>query len=109
MMTKIPHYVSSISQKDDWVWVIFKEIVSNKVVIKYIKDAKESWERQGLPGELPKSTIQQLREHRFKNEFEMKFPFPQWSKRDLKIMDRVDIDMPLQLKDIVSVGMDEGI
>lgn len=108
-MTKISHYVSSISQKEDFVWVSFQEIVTPKSMALYLNDAAKSWKEQGLPGEIPQHTINQLREQRFKNQFQMKFPFPQWAKRNLKILDKVEIDMPLQLKDIISVGTDEGI
>ena len=108
-MTKILHYVSSINHKDDSVWVSFQEIVSNNTLIKYINDAKKAWREQGMPGEIPQSTIEQLREQRFKNEFEMRFPFVEWSKRNLRIHDKVEIDMPLQLQDIVSIGVDEGV
>jgi len=62
-----------------------------------------------MPGVIPKDIIIQLRNHRFKNEFEMRFPFIDWAKRDLKIMDKVEIDMPLQMDDIKSVGTNEGI
>jgi len=108
-MTKITHFVSGITQRENFVWVSFQEIVSKETLIKYIDDAKASWKRQGLPGEIPQATIEQLRIHRFKNEFEMKFPFAEWSRRDLRIHDKVEIDMPLQLIDIVSVGTQEGI
>lgn len=108
-MTKISHYVSSINQKNDFVWVKFQEIVSNETLVKYIDDAKKAWKDQGLPGELPQSTIDQLRTQRFKNEFEMRFPFVDWAKRNLRIQDKVEIDMPLKLDDIISIGMDEYI
>ena len=108
-MTKILHYVSSINHKEEWVWVSFQEIVSNQTLIQYIEDAKKAWKNQGLPGDLPQSTIEQLREQRFKNEFEMKFSFVLWAKRNLRIHDKVEIDMPLQLQDIKSVGMDDGV
>ena len=108
-LTKILHYVSSINQKDDFVWVTFQEIISPGSMANYLEDAVKSWKEQGMPGEIPQRTIDQLREQRFKNEFQMKFPFPQWAKRDLRIHDKVEINMPLQLKDIVSVGIDDGI
>ena len=108
-MTKILHYVSSINQKDEFVWVLFKEKISNDNLIKYLADAAQAWKDQGMPGSIPQSTLDLLREQRFKNEFEMKFPFIQWAKRNLKIHDQVEIDMPLQLNDIISVGTDEGI
>ncbi len=108
-MTKITHYVSSINHKDEFVWVIFKEIVSNESMAKYLDDAKKAWKKDGMPGELPLNLMTSLREQRFKNEFEMKFPYVLWSKRDLRIHDKVEIDMPLQLKDIISTGTDEGI
>ncbi len=108
-MTKINHYVSSINQKDKFVWVKFQEIVTNETLIKYLDEAAKAWKEQGLPGNIPQSTLDQLREQRFKNEFEMKFPFVDWAKRNLRIHDKVEIDMPLQLKDIISVGMDDGV
>ena len=108
-MKKILHYVYSLSEENDFVWVLFQEIVTPESMAKYLNDAAKSWKEQGLPGEIPQRTVNQLREQRFKNEFQMKFPFTQWAKRDLKIHDKVEIDMPLQLKDIVSVGIDEGI
>ncbi len=88
---------------------MFQEIVSNETLIKYIDDAKLAWKEQGLPGDLPHSTIEQMRIKRFKNEFEMRFPFLEWAKRNLRIHDKVEIDMPLRLSDIKSVGTDEGI
>lgn len=108
-MTKILHYVSSINHKDDFVWVLFQEIVSADSLAKYLNDAKKAWKDQGMPGEIPQHTIDQLRQQRFKNEFEMKFDFPAWSQRNLRIHDKVEIDMPLQLEDIVSVGTEDGI
>jgi len=108
-MTKIEHYVSSINQKDDFVWVKFQEIVTPDSMAKYLADAQASWTEQGLPGKLPQNTTDLLRQQRFKNEFEMKFPFVEWSIRNLKIHDKVDIDMPLQLKDIITVGTEDGI
>ena len=62
-----------------------------------------------MPGEIPQNVIDQLRFKRFQNEFEMKFPFIDWTKRNLRIHDKVEIDMPLQLTDIKSVGVDEYI
>ena len=108
-MTKILHYVSSINHKDEFVWVKFQEIVTPESMANYLQDAQDSWTNQGLPGNIPQNTIDQLRQQRFKNEFEMKFPFVLWQKRNLLIQDKVEIDMPLQLTDILSVGMDEGI
>lgn len=108
-MTKISHYVSSINHKDDFVWVMFQEIPTNETMIKYIAEAAISWKECNMPGELPQNIIDQLRVSRFKNQFEMKFPFVDWVKRDLKIQDKVEIDMPLRLTDIVSAGIDEGV
>jgi len=108
-VTNIQHYVSSINHQADFVWVKFKEVVSNDSMRKYIEDAQKAWKQDGMQGKMPIEVIAQLREQRFKNEFEMKFPFIEWAQRDLKIHDKVEIDMPLQLVDIKSVGTDEGI
>ncbi len=108
-MTLITHYVSSISQQEDFVWVIFKEKVSNDSMAKYLDKAAESWKGQGMPGKMPLSVMNQLREQRFKNEFEMKFPYILWTKRNLKIHDTVEINMPLQLSDIKTKHHDLGV
>ena len=76
---------------------------------KYLDDAAKAWDNQGMPGKISLSTMNQLREQRFKNEFEMKFPYILWTKRNLKIHDTVEINMTLQLSDIKTTEHDLGV
>lgn len=108
-MTVILHYVHSISQEEDFVKVIFREIPSNEMVLDYIKHIKSEWDRQQMPGDISLETLNQVKNSRFKNEFMMKFALHQWNQRGLRILDQVKIDMPLQLDDIKTVVPDMGV
>jgi len=65
-------------------------------------------DKRWFGGNIPLDVMVQLREQRFKNEFEMRFPFYEWSNRNLKIHDRVEINMPLQLSDVQLIDQDIG-
>ncbi len=109
-MTLIPHYVSKIFLRDDKVIIVtFQEKVSNDVMKKYLEEAQADWTKQGLPDKIPISTLNQVRNDRFKNEFQMRFPYHLWKQRDLKINDEVQINMPLVLTDVISVEPDIGV
>jgi len=108
-MTKISHYIYSINQlNEEFVMVTFRQTVSTKDMASYLNKAKSDWKAQGLPGECPQSALNQIREDRFKNEFQMRFPFHEWSNRNLRINDPVEIDMPLRLEDIRTVKKETG-
>jgi len=109
-MTLIPHYVSKIFLRDDEVIIVtFQEKVSNNVMKDYLEQAQADWTKQGLPDKIPISTLNQVRNDRFKNEFQMRFPYHLWKQRDLKINDLVSIDMPLVLDDVISVKEELGV
>ena len=108
-MTTIPHYVYSINQMNEqFVIVTFRQTVSTESMASYLNQAKADWKTQGLPGECPQNALDQIREDRFKNEFQMRFPFHEWANRNLRINDPVEINMPLRLEDIKSTKKETG-
>lgn len=112
-MTKIKHVITSIRQcnKDkQCIVAVFSELITPADMAGYLEEVKESWKEQGLPGSVPKEYLDHIRKHRFQhNEFPMHFPFHDWSKRKLMLNQEVEIDMPLQLTDVHTSEIDEGI
>lgn len=111
-MTKIEHTITSIRQCNrdtECIVVIFSEFNSPKDMAEYLEEAKKSWKESNMPGTVPKELLDHIRQHRFQhNEFPMHFSFHEWSKRKLMLNQKVEINMPLQLGDIIAVDDDEG-
>jgi len=104
-MTKVQHRITRITKcdsDDDCIAVLFREIPPPEMVESYMKSAQVEWSKSGHTGLIPKEMQTKIKYDRLTHALcEMHFPYLEWQKRNLMLNQKVEINLPLSLDDVI--------